>query len=251
MPPSPTFRAFVASERDRVAAELAGRAGGEASSAAAKKKALMIELARLEADHVPLPSLAPRNAPGVCVATNLKCLVGLGLLSQWKARYPEAAKASAAAAAKPVNPATVSTTSPTTAPAARPSWHPPVNSLRTSLLGTGAGETPVAMRMRAIYYLRSIGGALKTPFPLCDPLQISALARTRIFVRVSYRLSTDLASTGPDELAVLCAALPLDATSPVPHSPLLRHEVAYVLGQLRDPVACDVLEVCYIDCCAN
>lgn len=58
--------------------------------------------------------------------------------------------------------------------------------------------------MRAIYYLRSIGTAEAT--------------------------------------AILCEALRKDAVAPPGHSPLMRHEVAYVLGQIRDPVACDVLE---------
>lgn len=91
-------------------------------------------------------------------------------------------------------------------PAIRPSsWHPPISELKRALLAPGAGALPAAQRMRAIYYLRSLADGTGTA------------------------------------TAVLSAALTSADINP-PHSPLLRHEMAYVLGQLRDAAACDALE---------
>jgi deoxyhypusine monooxygenase len=63
---------------------------------------------------------------------------------------------------------------------------------------------PVALKMRAIYYLRTMG--------TCEAVD------------------------------VLCRALARDAVPGGGHSPLMRHELAYVLGQLQDPSACPALE---------
>eukprot|EP00041_Stephanoeca_diplocostata_P028878 m.835913 g.835913 ORF g.835913 m.835913 type:complete len:229 (-) comp23455_c0_seq67:207-893(-) len=84
-----------------------------------------------------------------------------------------------------------------------PSWHPTIETLRESVLAPNSALSPAAQRMRAIYYLRSIGS--------------------------------------PEAIEILCATLKSHAVNP-PHSPLLRHEIAYVLGQLQDEAACEVLE---------
>jgi hypothetical protein len=81
---------------------------------------------------------------------------------------------------------------------------PAVAALEAALLGAGAGTTPIPYRMRAIYYLRTIGTA--------------------------------------ECIAILCRAL-VHTTGHAPvHSPLLRHEIGFVLGQLREASACPTLE---------
>eukprot|EP00040_Diaphanoeca_grandis_P026544 m.148935 g.148935 ORF g.148935 m.148935 type:complete len:465 (+) comp30629_c1_seq2:411-1805(+) len=82
-------------------------------------------------------------------------------------------------------------------------WHPAVDQLKDSLLSPNCGATPAAKRMRAIYYLRSIGSK--------------------------------------ECIQILCDALVSKKISP-PHSTLIRHEIAYVLGQLRTTMACVSLE---------
>ena len=73
---------------------------------------------------------------------------------------------------------------------------PPLAGLKRSLDDV---DGPLAKRMRAVYYLRTLAS--------------------------------------PEALTALSTAL-LDRRN----SPLMRHELAYVLGQARDVMACDVLE---------
>ena len=82
---------------------------------------------------------------------------------------------------------------------------PPLDELRTTLT---RADDPAGKKMRAIYYLRTIGSA--------------------------------------EANAALMEAL-LDKSG----SPLLRHELAYVLGQLRNDSACDVLEKVLADTTDN
>ena len=82
---------------------------------------------------------------------------------------------------------------------------PPLEELSATLMRPG---DPAGKKMRAIYYLRTIGSA--------------------------------------EANAVLMEAL-LDKSG----SPLLRHELAYVLGQLRSDSACDVLEKVLSDATDN
>lgn len=88
-------------------------------------------------------------------------------------------------------------------------WHPPLDALRNALLGEASVTAPVALKMRAIYYLRTIG--------------------TR------------------EAMEILCSALDRNAVPNGGHSPLMRHELAYVLGQLQDPAACAALEATLSD----
>ena len=72
-------------------------------------------------------------------------------------------------------------------------------------LTPGPAPSPVAKVMRAIYYLRTMGG--------------------------------------DDAIDVLCDALRLRAH----HSPLLRHEIGYVLGQMQSERSCEALEAVLVD----
>ena len=119
--------------------------------------------------------------------------------------------------------ADTSTGTPTPTPTSI-STMPSVSVLATCLQ---TPSEPVAKRMRAIYYLRVLGSGKS----LLVPPATGATPTATTFANPT----TSSTSTA---IAVLAAAL-LNQNN----SQLVRHELAYVLGQLQNPAACDVLEL--------
>jgi hypothetical protein len=147
---------------------------------------------------------------------------------------------------------------------------PAVVDLETALLGPDAGASPVAFRMRVIYYLRTIASSECITI-LCKALRYYALpplsppSLNRLASHTRDPPARPHLKSPPPFNTTTHSHAPLPhtrthATLPHPHfhthhgthrhtvdgvhahSPLLRHEVGFVLGQLREAAACPTLE---------